>query len=166
MKASFYKYSRYKRLVKGDSIEFYFINRARIEEIDIMVNVIVDIEKYANLGPYVERALVAGLDRAAERIMDELTDLTPIDKGDLRASFRVNVSNDGIKLSWGTDYARIVDGGSPPHIIEPKNKSVLKFDNVYAKSVRHPGQPPQNFTTIVGTKALQILKEETSNAFI
>jgi len=134
------------------------------------ININLKLDKYESLGPYMETAIERGIYNAASRMQYELVDLTPVETGNLRSTFRAIPTATGISLKWGTSYADYVDKGAPPHIIKPRSAKALHFisggSEVFTKKVNHPGQPPQNFTTIVGQAALQILKEEITKALL
>lgn len=134
------------------------------------INVVLDIEKRDNLPDFLNQAIEQAIMNAASRIEQELAYLTPEFTGQLRATFRAVPTGTGIQLRWGTSYAEYVDAGAPPHTIVPKTAKALVFypagEPVFAKRVEHPGQPPQNFTTITGQRALSILKDELSKALV
>jgi hypothetical protein len=81
----------------------------------------------------------------------------PVLSGDLKASIHATISygpTGDLMARVGSDlpYAELVDRGTPPHIIRPKNGQVLRFvtkqgEVVYARSVRHPGTDPNHFLT-------------------
>jgi hypothetical protein len=80
--------------------------------------------------------------------------LAPVDTGRLRASIRVERrSLFGLRQRWtigsDVDYAQMVNDGTRPHIIRPKNAKALRFKvggrTVYAKVVHHPGTRPRPF---------------------
>jgi len=105
---------------------------------------------------------------AALRIETELRNTyTPIDTGQLRESFHTITTPIGIDLIWDTEYASYPDAGVPPHMIYPRGNA-LKFlgpEGIqFAKSVYHPGQIPQNYTTLTAQDAYAILQEELVNA--
>jgi len=78
----------------------------------------------------------------------------PVDTGRLRASIRVERRSVlGLRMRWtiGSDveYAPMVNDGTRPHIIRPKNAKVLRFkvggQTVFARVVHHPGTRAQPF---------------------
>jgi hypothetical protein len=84
--------------------------------------------------------------------------LSPVDKGRMRASIKIvysgglgGVGNLRSKIGPTVDYAVMVEDGTRPHIIRPRNKRALRFRPggsgryVFAKFVRHPGTRPQPF---------------------
>lgn len=78
----------------------------------------------------------------------------PVDTGRLRASIRVERRSVlGLRMRWtiGSDveYAPMVNDGTRPHVIRPKNAKVLRFkvggQTVFARVVHHPGTRAQPF---------------------
>ncbi len=135
------------------------------------ISVTIDIDKAKYLEPYLREAVRMALVNASMRIQELVTSdetLTPVDTGRLRRSFRAVVLPSGIRLSWGTDYARYPDAGVPPHFMAPVEKKVMKWPTAggwaYSKGHMHPGQPPQNYSTLAGIEAMRILKEELFKA--
>lgn len=79
-----------------------------------------------------------------------------------------------VNVSTQSEIYGYVDRGTKPHIIRPKNKSVLRFQSIYtakttpnvlssskggasgdfvfAKEVHHPGTKPRNFTNLIRDK--------------
>ncbi|WP_183128079.1 MULTISPECIES: hypothetical protein [Clostridium] len=68
----------------------------------------------------------------------------------------VNVSNSQytISLSHGVEYGGILEDGSPPHVIRPKNKKAL-----YWKGAKHPVKLVHH----PGTKGYPIIKPTMEN---
>lgn len=80
--------------------------------------------------------------------------LAPFETGNLRSLIKTEVSGDGMSatVSVGAEYGADVEYGTRPHIIRPRNASVLAFpgaggETVFAKEVRHPGTRAQPFMT-------------------
>lgn len=84
--------------------------------------------------------------------------IVPVRSGVLRGSIRVQQSRDvGGRFAAGYDvaanaaYARFVHDGTKPHVIVPRNASVLAFQvggtTVFARRVNHPGTKAQPFLT-------------------
>lgn len=76
----------------------------------------------------------------------------PVDSGDLRASHKERRASDGSEgaIYTRSDYAQAVHDGSRPHLIRPRNVSLLRFETaggavVYTTLVRHPGTRPQPY---------------------
>lgn len=102
------------------------------------------------------RAHVDGAtDRALERIADAAFKQSqrdvPVDTGDLKASGRVFRRSDGAYvIEYSADHSVVVEKGSKPHIIEPRDADALRFETaagevVYAMRVRHPGTAPNPY---------------------
>lgn len=84
----------------------------------------------------------------APQVLNRAKILAPVDTGRLRASGSVHYSSlfgfrPKATIVFNVDYARYVNDGTRPHIIRPKNASVLRFvvggRVVYARVVHHPG---------------------------
>jgi hypothetical protein len=80
--------------------------------------------------------------------------LAPVDTGRLRASIRVERrSTFGLRQRWtvgsDVDYATMVNDGTRPHIIRPKQAKALRFKaggkTVFARIVHHPGTRARPF---------------------
>jgi hypothetical protein len=80
--------------------------------------------------------------------------LAPVDTGRLRASGKIKYSGlfsfrPKATVVFDVEYAAMVNDGTRPHIIRPKNASVLRFtvggQVVYARVVHHPGTRPNPF---------------------
>ena len=115
----------------------------------------------------------------AIRLQNELVLACPVDTGRLRNSIKVRPHNGGLMI-WMVDYGKLVEFGTPPHIITPKDKKSLKFESnkigrlsgnkkgkkiVFAKKVKHPGTRPNPFIrTAINTKLRKIIMEELTKA--
>lgn len=55
----------------------------------------------------------------------------------------INAKTTNNKSSYGAKsrIAHIIEDGSHPHEIKPKNKKVMWFESVFAHKVHHPGTP-------------------------
>lgn len=93
-------------------------------------------------------------DAAARQVVNRAKVLCPVDTGRLRASIRLERrSLLGLRMRWtvGSDveYAAMVNDGTRPHKIRPKNAKALRFvvggRVVYARVVNHPGTKAQPF---------------------
>lgn len=80
--------------------------------------------------------------------------LAPVDTGRLRASGKIVYSGffgfrPKATIVFDVDYAQMVNDGTRPHPIRPKNAQALRFtvggQVVYAKVVHHPGTRPNPF---------------------
>lgn len=84
----------------------------------------------------------------APQVLNRAKILAPVDTGRLRASGKVSYSGlfsfrPKATIVFDVDYAQMVNDGTRPHVIRPKNAKVLRFvvggRVVYAKVVHHPG---------------------------
>lgn len=96
----------------------------------------------------------ARLEVAARQVVNRAKVLAPVDTGRLRASIRIEARRTltlRTIYTVGSDveYAAMVNDGTRPHVIRPKNKQYLKFTVggrvVYAKVVNHPGTRARPF---------------------
>lgn len=125
----------------------------------------------------------------ARRVQNELMLTCPVDTGRLKNSIKVVTYGRGL-LIWMVDYGKFVEFGTPPHVIEPKNKKSLKFEwtemngkmvgrtgrlrkgiskakttDAFFKKVKHPGTRPNPFVrNMITTKLKKIIIEELINA--
>ena len=81
-------------------------------------------------------------------IVNELVKACPVDTGRLKNSIQFRIDGEDIIISMA-NYGENVEFGTPPHIIKPKFKKVLKWKKggkeFFAKEVKHPGTRPQPF---------------------
>lgn len=103
-------------------------------------------------------------DRAGEQMVQRTRENTPIDTGELRASWYQLPTNKTHFAIWpayesgvasNVDYAPYVEYGTRPHIIEPKKPGgVLHWvdpgsgEDVFARRVHHPGTAGQHMIAI------------------
>lgn len=88
---------------------------------------------------------------------------TPIDTGSLANSWRImSIGQDYVDV--GTDQMDILTyltQGTKPHIIRPKNKSVLRFEiggeEIFTTLVNHPGTKRNNFLDAIGKQVNNII---------
>ena len=102
--------------------------------------------------------------RAGAKVMlDEVKQRIPSDTGQLRASARVTTryrkgtASASVKVgnfvAW---YARLVEFGTRPHTIRPKNPGgVLRFGGVTTREVQHPGIRPRPYMRPAAEAAFQ-----------
>ncbi len=105
------------------------------------------------------------LDLMADLIVGQITTHTPVDTGNLKSNTDWRRLRPlARRIFNNTEYAPLVEFGTPPHTIRPVNKKALAFKLVLAdgqvkmvvvQSVQHPGTPPQPFfrTGITAGKA-------------
>ena len=76
-----------------------------------------------------------------------------VDTGNLKGSITTVIAGDGMsaEVTANADYAAHVEYGTRPHVIRPRNASMLAFKvggvTVFAKEVDHPGTAAQPFMT-------------------
>jgi len=84
----------------------------------------------------------------APQVLNRAKILAPVDTGRLRSSGKVSYSGlftfrPKATIVFDVEYAAMVNDGTRPHIIRPKNARVLRFvvggRVVYARVVHHPG---------------------------
>jgi hypothetical protein len=76
-----------------------------------------------------------------------------IDTGRLRNSIQIQElfarGAPIVRVGTNVDYAMVIHDGSKPHVILPRNASVLAWQGpsgmIFAKRVNHPGFPPNPF---------------------
>jgi len=127
----------------------------------------------------IQERLERAMPSIARRLQNELVLICPVDTGRLRASIKVQATNEGL-LIWMVWYGKLIEFGTPPHIIRPKNKKVLHWhktkgrtqhshphsknmsgDAFFAKEVKHPGSRPNPFIrNTLQNKLNQIIIEE------
>lgn len=107
----------------------------------------------------------------APQVLNRAKILAPVDTGRLRASGKISYSGlfsfrPKATIVFDVDYAQMVNDGTRPHAIRPKNASVLRFvvggRVVYAKVVHHPGTRANPFLDralreVVGGRGWQIV---------
>lgn len=124
--------------LEGDAINrLQFLSRTR----DNMLQRLVESVAEAVL-PYLKEAAPVG-----EHFSPQGGELGG---GTLRESLNWQMGELGANL-MGVEYGRIVIAGSPPHMIYPRRAKALHFwwaresQEVFRKSVRHPGHRPNDF---------------------
>lgn len=99
--------------------------------------------------------VVRGMRRLSRRIESRAKMRAPVDTGRLRQSIgrTVDVDSSGGHVSArvfaAVDYARFVHEGTEAHVIRPRYKQALKFEQNgrtrFATVVHHPGTKPRPF---------------------
>ena len=95
----------------------------------------------------------AGLRAGAAVLLPEVQRRIPSDTGQLRASARVTTRARGAEVSASVKvgnfvawYAHMVEFGTRPHVIRPKEPGgALRFGGATVRSVNHPGIQPRPF---------------------
>lgn len=94
------------------------------------------------------------LEIAARQVVNRAKVLAPVDTGRLRASIRVEsrrtfTFRSVFTVGSDVEYAAMVNDGTRPHVIRPRNAQVLRFRVggrvVFAKVVNHPGTRARPF---------------------
>ncbi len=110
----------------------------------------------------VKKAMVEALQESCLLVEGTAKELCPVDQGPLRASITYEVDKDTLQgtVFTNVEYAPMVEYGTRAHIIEPKDKSVLRFEVgkksrlsagkggpniVFSKRVHHPGTSASPF---------------------
>lgn len=91
--------------------------------------------------------------RAVDSFERDIRAQLPVgETGQLRDTFTVQITSGGedrfvAEASLPVFYAEMLDEGTRPHVIVPRNAKVLVFnvggDTVFARRVNHPGFPSQ-----------------------
>jgi hypothetical protein len=121
---------------------FFTENRAGVEEV-----------LHGPEGPvirhFLERAMLI---KEAARV--QLRRTTRYSTGELERSLYVRYArmgeHDGFVIGSNSPHAYFVHEGTKPHVITPRTATVLRWVGsdgsvVYARSVNHPGSPPNHF---------------------
>lgn len=116
---------------------------------DSLNKAFADLNKYSGL---VKERVKKEVIRTAYAIDSKSKSLVRVDKGRLRqsihpeftiGSLNVSIPNNGAVVGTNVEYASHVEYGTKPHLILPKNRSVLRWYKngafLFSKSVRHPG---------------------------
>lgn len=131
----------------------------------------------------IKELLNMALPEIARRAQNELVITCPVDTGRLKNSIKIIPYGKGLLIKM-VDYGALVEFGTPPHIIKPKDKDVLHWhkqkgrtqhshphskgmgkDAFFSKEVKHPGTRPNPFVrTMINTKLRQIIIEELMRA--
>ena len=104
------------------------------------------------------KATKAWADEMGPLVAVAIREAAPVGKGPgsgrLKNSIRYRRSSglSSVSMEFGSDvpYLKYVERGTPPHIIQPRNASVIRFtgktgDTVFAHLVHHPGTKPNPF---------------------
>ena len=114
-----------------------------------------ELRKLQEFPVQVEAKVTRGAVRAAAKFMQGLIlGVTPIKSGKLASTVRVSSRKEGktVKASAkvgnrakGIYWGGFVIGGTLPHVIKPRVKSVLNIGGVLRRVVQHPGAKAQPF---------------------
>ena len=128
-----------------------------------------NFEKFEFAGKRVEARFLRLI---GEMTVELLKQVTPQDNGELAQSWRIVGQGKGY-VEVGTSLIGLVEQlseGTSPHLIEPKNGKVLRFEmggqEVFATRVFHPGTRPNPFLDDVGrtinNQVIQVLQQALS----
>lgn len=88
---------------------------------------------------------------ATKYVRDRAASNAPKKTGALSRSLKLTVQKRSATIVAQVPYSLYVHEGTSPHVIVPKNASVLVFEvggeTVFARKVNHPGTRPQPFLT-------------------
>lgn len=113
-------------------------------------------------------------DSVKPKLLSEIKRETPFRTGKLRNNTTVSVvsSSNSVRLVFradGVPYAPYVIHGTRPHKIVPKSAKVLHWTtngaNVFARSVNHPGNKPNNYPERASRRALGDISKAMAEAF-
>lgn len=108
----------------------------------------------AALNRTITNASRAELREAARQVVNRAKVLAPVDTGRLRASIRADPPRifslrGSVTVGSDVEYAAMVNDGTRPHVIRPRNARVLRFrvggQVVFARVVNHPGTRARPF---------------------
>jgi bacteriophage HK97-gp10 putative tail-component len=108
----------------------------------------------ADIRRAIRGASMSELRRVGPMVVNRAKILCPVDTGRLRASIqgdyrRTWTLRPQFTVFSDVEYASMVNDGTRPHVIRPKNASVLRFEVggrvVYARVVHHPGTRARPF---------------------
>lgn len=139
------------------------------------IDISIGMDDVMLLQPILQRSLNSALYRAKQRIEHEILPLLPFRTGRLQESLRISHSGLGINIEmdpvdeYGHHYGRIVEMGAEPHIIEPLEPGgALHFwahgQEVFAKSVQHPGYSGRGFLAELKALVVSIVRDEIGQA--
>lgn len=89
----------------------------------------------------------AALTNSASKMQSNIRQRAPHRTGALQRSVQVSMSYPSASVEVLEKYGTMVEYGTPPHIIKPKNKKALYWKGAHNpyKSVRHPGTKARPF---------------------
>jgi hypothetical protein len=108
----------------------------------------------AELNRTITNASRTELREAARQVVNRAKVLAPVDTGRLRSSIRADPPRvfslrGSVTVGSDLEYAAMVNDGTKPHVIRPKNAKVLRFNVggqvVFARVVNHPGTRARPF---------------------
>ena len=112
------------------------------------------IKALENVTPNIQPKVNALVEINAQDIVADAKRKCPVDNGDLEQSIgSERISDNTFRVATNmtklAPYGAVVEYGSAPHVIKPKNGGYLKFKIgdkwIYTKEVNHPGTRAQPF---------------------
>lgn len=110
-------------------------------------------ELLKTLAPKVQKNVMRSAARAGAVVYrDRVKELVPVHLGELKKSIRITTKSQkgivsaslkaGNKKAW---YAKLVEFGTRPHTIKPKDAKALEIGGVVVEQVEHPGAQQRPF---------------------
>ena len=114
----------------------------------VQVTVSVDTNGLSSSFAKFPEAKALGLKYAAEEMVRTLMIYSPVDHGLLKSWFIDSIDDSEAHIKTPAEYAKYVNDGTSPYVIEPVNKKALYWegaDHPIAGKVIHPGIKGQHF---------------------
>lgn len=118
------------------------------------MTVTVTANRLPQMGANMAARVSQAVRKSAFDIEARAKSMAPVgETGNLKGSITTDIADDGLsaEVTANADYAAHVEYGTRPHVIRPKNASMLAFKiggvTVFAKEVNHPGTAAQPFMT-------------------
>ena len=108
----------------------------------VQVTISVDTSAFQNLSSdKVTEAKAKGMEYATQEMVRVLMRNSPVDHGLLKSWFIESMTEDEAHIKSPASYARAVNDGYDPYVIEPVNKKALYWEGLDhpVKRVNHPG---------------------------
>lgn len=105
-------------------------------------------ENFSGVQRAIERGASRGIHHAAKIGADDADDRAPVDTGELVEKITaVKVSDTRSEIRSDAEHSAIVEFGSVPHVIRPKDAKALFWPGAAhpVMEVHHPGTAPQPF---------------------
>ena len=114
----------------------------------VQVTISVDTSAFENLSPdKVTEAKAQGMEYATQEMVRVLMMNSPVDHGLLKSWFIESMTEDEAHIKSPAEYARYVNDGTGPYVIEPVSAKALYWEGADhpVKRVHHPGIKGQHF---------------------
>ena len=113
----------------------------------VQVTVDIDISGLSSAFEKYPEAKYQGMEYAAQEMVRVLMENSPVDHGLLKSWFIASMTDSEAHIQTPALYARDVNDGTPPHIIEPVSAKALYWEGADhpVKRVHHPGTQGQHF---------------------